>query len=178
MKKRSWLEKLSNGLDQWAGETVRQAVMQGSEQLTPATSPAKKAKWVKGAMDRLDALVDEPTRAQVLENCSCQSQGRIERARAIYRQSQDIDAFLEALQQQRIVGTKLTREGDRIYVFYDRCYCGMVNATQEKISPTFCQCSKNYVLKTFEGIFEKPVAVELIQSIIQGAPECKFVVHL
>jgi len=45
----------------------------------------------------LDEHVDKDTRATILEKCGwqCQSKAFVDKARGIYRQSRDIDEFLE-----------------------------------------------------------------------------------
>jgi hypothetical protein len=71
MKKLSWIEKLNRGLELAVSDEVHAEIMAGSESLTSASSPGTKAKWIKAAMDRMDALLDEKTRIEVMERCSC-----------------------------------------------------------------------------------------------------------
>ena len=172
------LVKLAENVGCIAGENVKDEVMKGSDAITSKTSQGKKAKWVKGAMERLNSLVDQETGNEIMGNCSCETEGKIKKAKSLYSNSIDIDDFLSKLSKARIVGTRLAREGDIIYVFYDRCYCGLVKATKEKIPVTYCQCSRGYTQKVFEGIFERSLRVDLLQSIINGDKECKFAVYL
>ena len=46
------------------------------------------------------------------------------------------------------------------------------------VSLTYCQCSRGLVEKTWELILGRPVQVEILESAISGATECKFVIHL
>jgi len=176
----------------FAGEATERKVMEGSEKISPKTGKTEIAKWVKGAMERLDALVDEGTRFQIMENCghNCAYVNLrvIERARARRRKYKSIDEFLEAEQQSPMRGTKLLREGNVLYQSYTpssyakslRCYCGLLRGlpADETISRTYCHCSKGFVKKFWEGALEKPVKVDLIQSAVSGASECKFAIHL
>ena len=172
------LIKLSKSLRRIAGESIEKAVMKDSAEINAKTSQAKKAKWVKEAMERLDSLVDEAKRKEIMGNCCCDTKVRIKKARTIYLNSKNLDDFLGQLALARVVGTRFIRENNIIYVFYDRCYCGLVKATKQNISSIYCQCSRAYTQKMFEGIFERPLHVELIQSIISGSNECKFAVYL
>ncbi len=172
------LIKLSKSLRRIAGESIEKAVMKGGADINAKTSQGRKAQWVKEAMERLDSLVDEAKRKEIMGNCCCATEGRIKKARAIYLNSKNLDDFLDQLAFTRFVGTRFIREYSIIYVFYDRCYCGLVKAARQKISSTYCQCSRAYTQKIFEGIFEKPLQVELIQSVISGSNECKFAVYL
>jgi len=172
------LIKLAESLGHVAGGNIRNEVMKGSDEITSKTSQGKKAKWVKGAMERLNSLVDRETGNEIMRNCCCVTEGKIRKAKLLYSNSIDIDDFLSKLPKARIVGTKFTRDSDIIYVYYDRCYCGLVKATKEKIAFTYCHCSKGYTQKIFEGIFGRSLRVDLLQSVINGDKECKFAVYL
>jgi predicted hydrocarbon binding protein len=54
----------------------------------------------------------------------------------------------------------------------------MVSKTKKRFSSTYCNCSRGYLLELFEQIFEKPVKVDLVESVIQGAKSCKFIIHI
>jgi len=170
--------KLANSLSQHVDEETRAKILEGSEQITTATGPTKKARWVIGAMERMEALVDEGTRINIMEGCNCAKEGRIQKGKELLKKARDLDEFVEMLEQAHIVGSRLERKGDVIYSYYNRCYCGLVNKSQEKIPLTYCYCSQGYARKVFEGIFEKPIRVELLQSVVNGAPECKFAIYL
>jgi predicted hydrocarbon binding protein len=110
--------------------------------------------------------------------------GAIDEAIARRKKYRNVDEFLEAEQQNSVKGTRLVREGDILYQFYRpqelgvKCFCSLVNATEEKISLTYCHCSKGFVKKLWESVLERPVEVSLIQSVISGAKECKFAIQL
>jgi predicted hydrocarbon binding protein len=62
--------------------------------------------------------------------------------------------------------------------FY-RCFCGQVKQTTSPFpKTTFCQCSAEFHKQYFEAALEKPVRVELVQTIISGAPHCEFMIHI
>jgi len=186
------IKEIARNLDRFAKDGVRKKVMAGSEKITASASKDKIAKWLKGAMERLDSLVDEKTRNQVMENCgyNCADHNKkvIGRMKARRKKFKSIDEFLEAEQRKPMRGTRLVREGDVLYYFYTprtfskslRCYCGLLKGlpASEKISPTYCHCSKGFVEKFWEGVFGRPVKVELVQSAVSGAQECKFAIGL
>ncbi len=184
--------EIGENMERFAGEDVRKKVMEGSGQITPSSKPEKVAKWVKGAMERLDDLVDEEARSRIMMNCgyNCAfiNKSPIEKAKARRRKHKTVDEFLEAEQRNPPAGTRLAREGDIIYQFYTprsftrpmRCYCSLLRGLpdNETISLTYCECSKGFVQKYWEGILERPVEVELLESCVSGAQECKFAIHL
>lgn len=189
MEKHGAIREMEEIIDRFAGETIMKKVMLGSEEMTEQMDGSEEiARWVKGAMDRLDALVDERTRVQIMENCGYKcaemNHGAIDEAVARRRKFKNVDEFLEAEQRNPTKGTRLVREGDVLYQFYMpqslgvRCFCSLVNATEGKMSLTYCHCSKGFVKKLWESVLERPVKVELIQSVVSGAEECKFAIYL
>jgi hypothetical protein len=48
-------------------------IMEGGEDVLRKTSPAKKADWLRVAMDKMDSLLDFPTRKAVREGCACRT---------------------------------------------------------------------------------------------------------
>ena len=192
MTKHGVLIAMENCLVQVAGKSVAARVMEGSEQITEKTDKTKLARWVKGAMERLDTSVDEKTRVQVMQNCgyNCAEKNYkvIERAVKRRKKYASTDDFLTAEMQNPMKGTKLAREGNMLYQFYTpqeftrpmRCYCGLFRglSPEDTVSLTYCNCSKGFVEKYWEAVLQKPVKVDLVQSAISGAKECKFAIHL
>ena len=186
------VQRMAMHLGPLAGDEMRNKVMEGSEQITANSSEKELIDWVKGTMRRLDKLVDEKTRIQLMENCGydCSSvnKGFIERGKARRRKYRTIDQFLEAEQRKPPRGTRLVREGKLLYQYYTpyayakslRCYCSLLRGlpANEKVSLTYCHCSKGFVKKFWEAILERPLKVELLQSAVSGAKECKFAIHL
>lgn len=186
------IRSIEGCVDRFAGEAVKKKVMEGSEKLTAKSSKKEIALWAKGAMERLDALVDEGTRSQIMENCgyNCSDVNNrvIERAKARRKKFKSVDEFLEAEQRKPMKGTKLERKGNVLYHYYTphsfskslRCYCGLLKGLpgDETISSTYCHCSVGFVKKFWESVLEKPVKVDLLQSTVSGADECKFAIHL
>jgi predicted ArsR family transcriptional regulator len=145
--------------------------------------PQEKAAWTKCLMDNFEAQFPEDMRVKVMEDCGrrCISHTTIDRVKRIKKNTKNLEDLVNGLnvQWRRIpLGGPLTLEGNKIHFAYSRCYCGMVSKTKERFSPTYCNCSRGWVLELFESIFEKPVKVELVSSIIQGAKHCEFVIEI
>ncbi len=190
--KHGMLAAMEGYVESIAGKTVAAKVMAGSEQITEKTEKKKTALWVKGAMERLDALVDDETKTRIMRNCgyNCAKKNSkvIERALARRKKYGSVDEFLTAEQQKPMKGTRLQKEGNILYQFYTpqaftrpmRCYCGLLRELprEETVSITYCSCSRGFVEKYWEKVLGKPVEVEILQSAISGAKECKFAIHL
>jgi hypothetical protein len=174
----------------FVGEETQAKIMEGSERIGDA-SAEELAAWLKGVVDRLDALVDEETRTEIMVNmgvnCARVNSSHIDRALAKRRQFETLEAFLEAEEKNPSPGTRLVREGDVVHQCYEprsafqvRCFCSLWRglASDENVSPTWCQCSKGFVMKLWEAYVGRPVQVEFVESCIAGAEGCKFAVHL
>ena len=85
-------------------------------------------------------------------------------------------------------GMRFEREGNVLIQYYTprtfgggmRCYCSLIRGLPEnETAPiTYCQCSRGFVQKYWEGILGRPVQVELGDTAISGANECRFTIHL
>jgi len=134
-------------------------------------------KWIRALIESLDTQADEKTKEKILENCgrNCIPRSFIEKVKALKENTKNTDDFLDKLGQ---TWKHLQRNGDNIHVVYNKCYCPLVKDYSERLSPTFCNCSKGWIKEVFESALEKPIAVELEKSIKQGDRVCKFNVHL
>jgi predicted hydrocarbon binding protein len=184
------INELNVLLGRFAGEEAREAVMAGSEEV-PDASAEEVAAWLRGVMDRLDALVDEGTRMQVMENlgfnCAEVNRSHIGRMVAKRNKFATLDEFLAAEERKPTRGTRLVREGDVVYQYYDprssfkvRCFCSLWRglAPDEDASLTWCHCSRGFVMKLWEAYLGRPAEVELLESCISGAEACKFAIQL
>jgi len=191
-KKHGMLVTMDKCIERFAGRSARDEVMKGSEGISERTDKKRIAKFLQGTMSRMDDLVDEKVRAEIMENCGfeCARQhgAMIRRALAKRRKFKTTDEYLDAEQRKPTRGTRLVRKGDVLHQIYTpltysksmRCYCSLLRGLppQETISPTYCQCSKGFVRKFWEGVLERPVRVELLRSAVSGAKECEFAIHL
>jgi hypothetical protein len=186
------VHELGGNVEQFAGEAVREQVMAGSETIDTSTDAAQVAMWTRGAIERLDALVDEPTRIRIMQACGtkCASVNTsfAEAATARRKKCKSLDEFLEAEIESPITGTRLEREGDVLYQYYTpqlftppmRCYCALLYGlpADETVSPTYCHCSKAFVRRFWETVLGRPVEVEVVYSAMTGHDECKFAIRM
>jgi hypothetical protein len=186
------IKEFGKNVERIAGKTVSKKVMQGSEHVTKSSTKDTIALWLRDAIRRLDSTLDEDTRIQIMEHCgrNCASMNKrvIESAKKRRKKFKDLDTFLEAEQRKPMKGTRLCREGKILYHYYTphaftpsmRCYCSLLRGLPKNttISQTYCHCSKAFVQILWEGVLERPINVELLQSVISGDSECKFAIHL
>ena len=178
-------------IEKYAGRETWEKVMEGVEDLSGASDEAKSL-WVKGAMERLDGLLDKETAAKVMVGCghACARINGVAVRMGVEKRMKyaTVEEYLEAEQRDPIPGTRLEREGDVLHQYYMphtikeglRCVCSRISSLppDQTISPTYCNCSKGYAEKFWEAVLGRPVEVELIQSTMTGADECQFTIHL
>jgi tyrosine phenol-lyase len=89
---RVWLRKLSDCLDRVAGEDIRKQVLDGSEELSVQSSRRDVIGWTQRAMERLDALVDDPAQRRIiLTGCACQyPRSDLQEIRQAYQECGDV----------------------------------------------------------------------------------------
>jgi hypothetical protein len=174
-----------------AGQAAADTVMKGAGDLKAGTNRIKLAKWVQGAMERLDATVPRSQREKIMEacgrNCARINHRAIETFRKRRAKHPSLDAFLTAEAKSPMKGTKLWREGDAVVQAYCpseysrpmRCYCSLVNGlpADKTMSSTYCQCSRAFVQQMWEETLGRPVSVTLLTSALAGATECHFQIN-
>jgi len=186
------IEEIRRRIEAQAGPEVTRQVMEGIETLKDSSRPPKVAAWMQGAIERLDRLADEETRSQIMiecgYNCALINKGTIEKTKVRRRKFATEEAFLEAEALNPPPGTRLVRDGDTLIQYYTphqfthpmRCYCSLWRGLpdDQNTSPTYCHCSQGFVQKYWEGVLGRPVPVEVVESCLTGAAECKFVIQL
>jgi len=192
-----WVEKLREGLTAFTDDSIATAVMDGSDNLAERDEH-QKAAWAKQAMEKLDRLVpDEDTRYEIMARCSCDcALPLVDDLRENWRKNQDIDDLLEKMYMNPFY-VRPHREGNVLYFTkapchkedfekagtvddkrYHYCHCDWARAVNLPISPTHCFCSAGWYKGIFEGIFQRPVKVRLVKSVLQGDDVCEFAVYL
>lgn len=65
---------------------------------------------------------------------------------------------------------------------YHYCHCAWAKESLRHgaltVTPVFCQCSAGFHKRPYEVIFEQPLKAEVLQSVLQGDPVCRFAIHL
>jgi predicted hydrocarbon binding protein len=175
-----------------AGKKVKDQVMAGSEKLTAGTKGSDVARWMKGAVERLDRLTDKKAGVDIMErcgvNCARHNSRVLKGAIARRKKHSSLDAFLEAEVKKPMTGTKLERRGSTLMLTYlpqtfsksMRCFCAQLKdlPDKEEISPTYCHCSKAFVGAWWEAVLGKPVKVKILETALTGSRQCTFKIEM
>jgi hypothetical protein len=185
------IEEIAKNISLLAGEDARKKFMEGSETIEKASSKDV-ALWARGAINRLDSLVKPETRNEIMvrcgHNCARAHMSTIENARKWRRKYKSLDEFVAAEEKKPGKASRIERKGDIVYHYFTpasfgqgvRCFCGLLKGlpNDQAVSRTYCQCSRGFVEEIWEAHLGKKPKVELIESVVSGADECKFAVHL
>jgi predicted hydrocarbon binding protein len=175
-----YLKRFADNMQEYTYQDIYEKLVQDRELYESLTTPVQTARWIGSLMEDLAIELGPDEAKMVMETCGRRCIGRrpLKNAIQLRKESQNFDDLLNKLNQAHIGGGKLRRDGDTVHASYERCYCGSVSKTRQPISVVYCQCSCGWYQKLFETILEKPVQVELIDSIIHGAETCQFVIHI
>ena len=182
------IQEFASQVEALAGPRVRGRVTLGREDITAKTGAVEVARWVRGAIGRLDEAVPLGTALAVMQACGTHcaevNHGVIARAAARRRKHHSEEAFLAAEVKRPMAGTRLERRGDVLHQFYTprsfghgmRCYCALVKALPkgESLSPTYCHCAEAFVATLWEAVLGRPVTVRILRSALTGSEECEF----
>ena len=184
--------EITRQIERFTSVAVCKKVMKGREETIAAKDPAKGALWMKEAIDRLDAFTDRKTREKIMTACGrfCNTVNStyMEEMKDMRRKYATEEEFLKVLLQPGEGPARFEKDRNDLILYYTprkvgqgiRCFCYLINMLPEDVnaSPTYCQCSRAFVQAHWEGVFGRPLKVELGKTAITGADECKFILHL
>jgi hypothetical protein len=186
------IKEIGASIGRIAGRRIRDNVMQGSDKLRSSSDIVDVAKWLEHAMNRLDQEVDESMRIKIMENCGnmcCEGYREVVESAKMRRSNYgSVDEFLAGEQRHPPRGTRLEKKGDILLQIYApetfiipaRCYCSLLRGlpSDDEMSRTYCHCAEGFVKSYWQEVLGRPLKVELLQSAISGAQDCRFAIHL
>ena len=98
---KAWQNKLSIALEDVAGKDIRNRIMEGSQTLSDSSTREDIILWSRGAMERLDELLDVDARKEIMTRCACQySKEALRPMRRAFEETGDIRVPHRMLQEQ------------------------------------------------------------------------------
>lgn len=128
--------------------------------------------WIVSLMKNMDATLPEGERIRVMEQCGrdCARRGPVSLAR---QHQGDLDGLLSKL-AGHLGPDNARRDGNKVFITYNKCFCPLVSAGPERLSETYCHCSRGWLKEMLETVSGKSVEVVLKESIKRGASSCRF----
>jgi effector-binding domain-containing protein len=198
-----WDRLLAEGVEKTLGPSAREQVMAGIEEITPDSSLEAYTEWIREAMDRLDALTDDPVIKYQAVSCCAHvfPAERIAHLRAIYEQRHDVDEVLREMYRDPAWYEDPVRRGNVLHmrkVPYDPegyetgatpaarrkayCHCGFVRPylddVPSELSPTFCWCGSGWYKRLWESILGQPIEIEHLETLVKGNEQCTLTITL
>jgi hypothetical protein len=141
--------------------------------------------WVRRFMDVLDNTLDEPTRRKVMmtNGQTCFREWIAETGQKVKPQTLD---ELREWAEVNVTDGSMRIDGNVIHYTFTvaaetgqpapegHCLCPMVESKPAGLSSTYCMCSLGYVQEWYEQKLQKPVTVELVESVLRGGKHCTF----
>jgi hypothetical protein len=164
-----------------AGEKAAEKIMAGLNGYDKLKAREKATSWDE-TMVRMEKALGRDKAIEVMASCGHKCCGAQTRSKAIaLRQgSSSIADFLIKLNKTGYGGGRLKQINDTtIAGGYDKCYCGQVNATSRPFATDiYCHCSRAWLERYFQAIFDRPVKVKMARTIIEGAKSCEYTISL
>ena len=150
----------------------------------PAQQPAQSdlefmANWLTDLLDTIEAEVDPETRAKLMAGCGrgCFRRHQFKRNIASTGKG-DIGKLIEAYSEN----FNVWREGDKVHIQYGtvspHCYCPVVRNRLPKPNDMHCDCTRATHQSIFEEALQRPVKVEIIETLRRHGKTCHFVAHV
>lgn len=163
---------------------IADEIMAGGDLIRKDAKPEKKAEWMSGAMDRMDALLDDPTRRTVREACACCLSGRrLDMSKSIGKTCGSLDEAIRAANDAKLVfGHSVAQQDDgRIVVSFEpegkdsyRCVC--LPKAKGAVSVTYCYCCGGHIKHHLQTALNRKLSCEVRSSALAsgGKKPCSF----
>ncbi len=167
------LMRLKHSLEKNVSREVAESIIKEIP-LSINSTPDIRAEWVEKLSAILENRFDKKTVKNIRQECYCNENGRLEDTANNLKQlylslDKDLHRFVNALNEN---GAGWFLNDNQLYTKMFSCECPMLEKAKNSNSLTWCHCTAGYNKKLFEIVFEKPVSVEVVQSIRQGFDFC------
>lgn len=96
-----WIAKCSKSLDNVTGIKIRKKIMKGSEGLSDKSEREDIIQWSKKAIEKMDFLLDEQKKVEIMTSCSCQyPKNQLQMIKENYKENKDVNLAHQMLQAQ------------------------------------------------------------------------------
>ncbi len=157
-------------------------IMEGGDGILRKTSPEKKADWFRGAMLRMNKLLDVETRKVVREGCACCLGGqRLKISKGIAKEYESLEERIKAANKANYVGSVMMQENGEILVRFNlqshepyRCYC--LPKAEKPLPITYCYCCGGHVKHHLEIALGRKLDCTTLSSALSsgGKKPCTF----
>jgi hypothetical protein len=144
----------------------------------PAADPEKEfvKNWLEDLFASMDTTLDQATKVKVMAGCGVGCFRRHSFKTDIAKLGKgSVDNLLAAYKKN----FEVWREGDVVHVRYGaevkECYCPAARFHPVRAHDMHCECTRATHQAIFETALERPVKVEIVESLRRGGKTCHFV---
>ncbi len=135
--------------------------------------------WMEDLFASLDTELDEKTKVKVMAGCGRACFRRFSFKSDIAKQGKgSIEKLLAAYKKN----FEVWQEGDLVHVRYGpavkECYCPAARYHPIRPHDIHCECTRATHQTIFETALERPIPVEIVESLRRGGKTCHFVAHI
>jgi len=175
----------TGGLSSLQAEEPKQAAPQVTEPPRSEKRMEFAEGWVKRFFDAVDGTLDKETRKKLMmaNGKACYLAWIADTKQTI--KSVTLERFRKWI-TDKVKDGSYRIDGNAIYFRYvsaaetgqasaeGACLCPLVESKPAGLSSTYCQCSVGYVKAMHELLLNRPVEVELVDSVLMGGKRCQF----
>ena len=137
--------------------------------------------WMKSVFHLMDQELQPDDRNRILEKCGRNCAfgcGIIEKLQKEKLEPGDTEKIFQRLQSPEFFGNRISQGDGCFYTTCEECFCPFVSDSIAETLGSYCECTKGWTKQVFETAFQRPVQVDIEQTIIRGAESCKMKVRL
>ena len=156
-----------------------------SAESSAATNPQQTAdvdfiaNWLNDLLDTAETTLDREAQIKLIEGCG---KGCFNRHQFKKDIAADGKGNLENLVKAYDRNFEIWKENDVVHIRYGkvskRCYCPVANRRPIKENDIFCECTRMTHQTVFETALDRPVKVEVLESLRRGGKTCHFAVKV
>jgi hypothetical protein len=126
-------------------------IMEGGEEINKTAKLEEIADWFRGAMIKMDELLDEETRNAVRERCACCLTSRkVKTCMKIAQENTSLEEKIKAISDKKYIcgSVTMTDNGDILACgdeerYRNKCVC--LPETKKPLSITYCYCCGGHI---------------------------------
>ncbi len=161
------------------GVTVHDTVIRACGAPEKTAASQEQAQRVRVMLHEVERAYGRELVVRIMKRCGhqCIPPGMVARAREMFEESQDLEAFLGLLNEQHIGGGRLRTEQGKIIAVYEDCYCEFARRVRG-LPPAYCNCSAGWFEHLFCSVFEREVEARYLQTVVDGSDKCVFEISI
>jgi effector-binding domain-containing protein len=194
-----WTHRFSTKLETVLGSEAKEEILAPMSSLDIDSPAEVRQKALCKSLSILESKTNDEQQFDILSHCAHVFPVElIPPMRNLFRSTGSVDTVIEAMKSKGGYYPKLQRrEGSIIFsekgpanpTAYNEaktdaerrrayCFCPLIRDCLDETPKIFCNCSAGWPKQIWEGILERPLKIEIVQSLTKGDDTCEFAIHL